>query len=503
MEIIWQLSLFLIPIFFVLTLLKPTSKKPNLPPGPPKLPIIGNLHQLSSKKTPPHEVIENLAKVYGPIMHLRLGEVSAIVISSPELAKAVLRTHDANFANRPEIMVGKYVYFDSSDIGLAPYGEYWRQVRKIATLELFTMRQVQSFRAVREEETYNMAKSLASMAAKGSVVNLTKVLFGLIFDITSRTVFNRKGTDQEAFRALITWISQNHTGFAIADIFPSLKFLHSIGGTIKEMEMMVEEANKILDPIINHHKFSEKNDQKEYLLDVLMKFHKDNVKNTSDFFLTTNNIKGIILEIFGAGSETSSLVIEWVMAELIKNPKAMEKAQYEVRKVQKDKGMVDESSLEELKFLKMVVKETMRLHPPAPFLVPRETIEHCQLQGYDIPARTRVVVNARTIGRDPNYWSEGDKFKPERFEKTSVTYKGNDFEYIPFGAGRRICPGMGLANANIELCVATLLYHFDWKLPNEMAPEDLNMDEVFGLSVRRKDELHVIPTLFENSCFKI
>ena len=121
-------------------------------------------------------------------MHLRLGEVSAIVISSPELAKAVLRTHDANFANRPEIMVGKYVYFDSSDIGLAPYGEYWRQVRKIATLELFTMRQVQSFRAVREEETYNMAKSLASMAAKGSVVNLTKVLFGLIFDITSRYV---------------------------------------------------------------------------------------------------------------------------------------------------------------------------------------------------------------------------------------------------------------------------------------------------------------------------
>lgn len=180
----------------------------------------------------------------------------------------------------------------------------------------------------------------------------------------------------------------------------------------------------------------------------------------------------------------------------------MEKAQYEVRKVYKDKGMVDESSLEELKFLSMVVKETMRLHPPAPFLVPRETIEHCQLQGYDIPARTRVIVNARTIGRDPNYWSEGDKFKPERFEKTLVTYKGNDFEFIPFGAGRRICPGMGLANANVELCVATLLYHFDWKLPNEMAPEDLNMDEVFGLSVRRKDELHVIPTLFENSSLK-
>ncbi|XP_056693014.1 cytochrome P450 71D445 isoform X2 [Spinacia oleracea] len=175
----------LIPILIILKLLKPI-KKLNLPPGPRKLPIIGNLHQLASKNTPPHHRLQELAGVYGPIMHLRLGEVPTVIISSADLAKVVMRAHDANFANRPELIVAKDLYYDYSDIGLAPYGEYWRQVRKIATLELFTARRVQSFRAIREEETTNFIKSIASEAAQGCSVNLSHRVFGLIFDITSR-----------------------------------------------------------------------------------------------------------------------------------------------------------------------------------------------------------------------------------------------------------------------------------------------------------------------------
>lgn len=207
-------------------------------------------------------------------------------------------------------------------------------------------------------------------------------------------------------------------------------------------------------------------------------------------------------EIFGAGTETSSTTIEWVMSELIKNPKAMEKAQNEVREVYKGKVTIDETSLDELNFLKSVVKETLRLHPPAPLLIPRESVEECQIRSYDIPSKTRVMVNVRAIGRDPDYWPKADTFMPERFEASSIDFKGNNFEFIPFGAGRRMCPGLTLGIANMELPLAMLLYHFDWKLPNGVKPENLEMDELFGITVRRKNDLCVIPIPYKFSCFR-
>lgn len=426
-----------------------------------------------------------------------------MIISSADVAKVVMRAHDANFANRPKLIVAKDVFYDYSDIGLAPYDEYWRQVRKLATLELLTVRRVQSFRAIREEEATMFVESIAERAAQGCSVNLSERVFGVMFDITSRTALNKKGKDQEAFRALITLMSKLLSGFSIADLYPSIKLLHSIGGLKKSVKKIVDESNRILDPIIQEHKsnmIQGKVDQED-LVDVLLKFHKED-PNNNDFSLTNNNIKGIILEIFSAGTETSSTTIEWIMSELIKNPKAMEKAQNEVREVYQGKETIDETSLDELKFLKSVIKETLRLHPPAPVLIPRESIEHCQICSYDIPPKTRVMVNARAIGRDPKYWQDADTFKPERFETSHINYKGNNFEFIPFGAGRRMCPGVTLGIANIELPLAMLLYHFDWKLPNGIKSENLDMNELFGITVRRKNDLHVIPIPYKYSGFR-
>lgn len=151
--------------------------------------MIGNLHQVVSKHTPPHQRLKELAGVYGPIMHLRLGEVPTVVVSSADVAREVMKAHDTNFADRPKLMVGKEMYYNYSDIGLAPYGEYWRQVRKIATLEMFTAKRVQSFRPIREEEAAHLVKSIASEAASGSgLVNLSEKVFGFAFDLTSRYV---------------------------------------------------------------------------------------------------------------------------------------------------------------------------------------------------------------------------------------------------------------------------------------------------------------------------
>lgn len=181
------------------------------------------------------------------------------------------------------------------------------------------------------------------------------------------------------------------------------------------------------------------------------------------------------------------------MAEMLKNPRILKEAQAEVRRVFKGKENVNEAAIHELKFLKLVVKETLRLHPPAPLLLLRESRESCEINGYAIPEKTRIIVNAWAIGRDPSYWSEAEAFYPERFLNSSIDYRGKDFEYIPFAAGRRICPGITFAIPNIELPLAQLLFHFDWKLPNGMKLDHLDMSEVFGLTIRRKNDLLLIP----------
>ena len=203
----------------------------------------------------------------------------------------------------------------------------------------------------------------------------------------------------------------------------------------------------------------------------------------------------ILQDIFIGGGETSSSVVEWGMSELIRKPRVMEKAQAEVRRVYGEKGYVDETELHKLIYLKCIIKETLRLHPPVPLLVPRESRERCQINGYEIPSKTRVIINVWAIGRNHEYWSEAQSFKPERFLDNSIDFKGTHFEFIPFGAGRRICPGITFGIPNVELPLAQLLYHFDWKLPNKMKNDELDMTESGGITLRRKNYLCLIPII--------
>jgi cytochrome P450 len=197
-------------------------------------------------------------------------------------------------------------------------------------------------------------------------------------------------------------------------------------------------------------------------------------------------------DIFGAGSETSATALNWAMAELLRNPRAMKKAQDEVRQALAGHATVAESSLTTLHYLRLVVKETLRLHPP-PLLLPRQCQTACQVLGFDVPAGTTVMVNAWAIGRDPAHWADPDAFVPERFDSAgSRDFRGTDFEFVPFGAGRRICPGIASGVAHVELALAALLFHFDWALPGGMASEELDMAEGAGLATRRRDDLLVV-----------
>ncbi|GFP95571.1 premnaspirodiene oxygenase [Phtheirospermum japonicum] len=499
-------SLFVFVMVLLIHRAHPKTKKPklNLPPGPRKLPFIGNLHLfVASRHHPLQQTLRDLAKKYGPLMHLRLGEIDTIVVSSPETAKLIMRTHDITFASRPPLLLADDSSLGNKSIALSPYGEYWRQMRKICSLELLTTKRVLSFRTIREEEALDLCKWIA--LHQGQKINLTERISSAHNNTMVRASVGKKMSDKVKFIATITEIAQFLSIFRIADVYPSIKFLPVISGARRKIDELHRQLDKMLLSIVEERIRANNNnnisndmgeDKQEDLLDVLLNIQRD---ESLEVPLTCNNIKFILAEMFGAGATSSTIVVEWAMAEMLKNLEILKKAQDEVRRVFDGKGgtgRVDESRFDELKYLRIVIKETLRMHPPAPLLVPRASRERCEINGYEIPAKTWVLVNAWAIGRDPEYWEDAERFKPERFlEKQEVDFKGNSFEYIPFGAGRRICPGLLFGVANVEILLAMFLYHFDWVLADGMKAEEMDMTYICGVEGKRKHTLSVIPVV--------
>ncbi|KAI6688744.1 hypothetical protein NL676_025572 [Syzygium grande] len=492
-----EFQVFAFPIIvsciFILALLKLCHKSDvkglsKLPPGPRKLPLIGNLHQLLG--SPPHRALRDLAKKYGPLMHLQVGEVPHVVISSAEMAKEVMKTHDLTFASRPPLLCTEVMSYGSTDIAFAPYGEYWRQLRKICTLELLSAKRVQSFRHIREEEISNLVKWVTSNA--GSPINLTQRLFSTNYGATSIAAFGKKFKEQEEFISIVTESARLAAGFEVGDVFPSSKWLHVISGMKPRLEKLHQQADHIMNNIIREKreeraKRRDDETRHEDLIDVLLRFADP---GCPEFSLTTDNIKAVILDIFTAGSETSATQVDWALAEMMKNPRILKKVQAEVREVFDRRGKADETGLPELEYLKLVIKECLRMHPSVPLLLPRECREKVRDKRVRDPSQDQS-------GQTPSTGTTPRPFTPERFKDSPIDYKGTSFEYIPFGAGRRMCPGMNFGLANVDLPLAMLLYHFDWELPEGMKSEELDMSESLGVTQRRKRDLYLIPKPYQ------
>ncbi|XP_021833918.1 premnaspirodiene oxygenase-like isoform X2 [Prunus avium] len=391
-------------IFMILKICKRHRTKNSnlkLPPGPRKLPIIGNMHQLVGSL--PHHTLRDLAKIYGPLMHLQLGEVSAVVVSAPETAKEIMRTHDSIFSYRPLLLAPDIISYGGSGIAFAPYGDYWRQMRKICGSVLLNSKRVDSFQSIRDEEVSDLLKFISSNI--GLPINLGEKIFSMTYGITARVAFGNKCKDQVQ-EELITAVREGAEatgGFEVADVFPSTKILQVISGKRPKLEKIHRKIDMILDNIVKEHKASKEEaentgkDKANDLLGVLLNLQEHGELEVP---LTMNNIKAVLLDIFTAGSETSSSTVEWAMSEMLNTPRVMKKAQAEVRQVFRTKGNVEETGLQELKFLKAVIKETLRVHPPIPLLLPKECSESCEIDGYGIPVKTKVIVNAWAIGRD-------------------------------------------------------------------------------------------------------
>ncbi|TVU11378.1 hypothetical protein EJB05_44963, partial [Eragrostis curvula] len=299
--------------------------------------------------------------------------------------------------------------------------------------------------------------------------------------------------DRDAFLSYIDEAIRLASGFTLADLFPPSRLAGALSWTAHKADVCREGLFNFLDGIISEHKErrSRKEGLQEDLIDVLLRIQS----HDSSHQLSMGTMKAVIFDLFSAGSETAATTLQWAMTELIRSPTKMSRAQAEVRKAFKGGAAVLEEGLCELSYLHWVIKETLRLHTPGPLLLPKECRETCKVLGYDVPQGTMVLVNAWAMSRDPQYWDEPEIFSPERFESDTRDFRGNDFEFITFGAGRRICPGMSFGLAIVEVALANLLFYFDWSVPDGKHPSELDMTESMGITLRRKRDLWLRATI--------
>ncbi|XP_021761517.1 flavonoid 3'-monooxygenase-like [Chenopodium quinoa] len=488
-------------IYYLITTTITRYRYPRpLPPGPKPWPIVGNLPHMGPV---PHKGLAALAQKYGPLLHMRLGYVHVVVAASASVAAQFLKSHDANFSSRPPNSGAKYIAYNYKDLVFAPYGQRWRLLRKISSLHLFSAKAMEDYKPIRQEEVAILTKALVK-AESNEQVQLGQLLNVCTTNALSRVMLGRRvfgdGTGEsdqnsEEFKDMVMEVMTLAGEFNIGDFVPALEWL-DLQGIASKMKKLHKRFDNFLGAILEEHKANLKGDHfGGDFLSTLISL-RDNCDGEGGK-LTDTEIKALLLNMFTAGTDTSSSTTEWAIAELIRNPKTLAKVQQELDSVVGQDRLVNESDLPNLPYFQAVIKEVFRLHPSTPLSLPRISAESCEIDGYYIPKNTTLLVNVWAIARDPNVWTDPLEFRPERFlkggERPNADVKGNDFEVIPFGAGRRICAGMSLGIRMVQLLTATLVHGFDWKLANGQVAKKLNMEEAYGLTLQRKEPLMVHP----------
>ncbi|KAM7263968.1 hypothetical protein ACFE04_001651 [Oxalis oulophora] len=493
--LIWVISTYVIRIIFA----KIRSSHHRLPPSPLALPIIGHFHLLAPI---PHQALHKLANKHGPLIRILLGSVPCVVASSPEIAKEFLKTHEASFSDRPMTVAVEYLTYGAADFSFAPYGPYWKFMKKLCMSELLGGRTLDTLLPVRQDEIKRFLSFLLQKSNSNETVDVGRQLVMLTNNIISRMLFGQtcSGSDNEADEVmkLVQDIAELTGKFNLADYLWFCRNL-DLQGMRKSLKKVRDKFDALLEKIIMEHEEARKricdyvvND----LLGILLDISED---ETSEIKLTKENIKAFILDIFAAGTDTSAITIEWALAELINHPDIMIKARQEIDTIiGTTTRLVQESDIPNLPYLQAIVKETLRLHPTGPIIL-REATEDCTIAGYHIPAKTRLFVNVWAIGRDPNHWENPLEFQPERFlsltpdgltnGKGSLDVRGQHFHLLPFGTGRRGCPGTSLALQVVQTSLASMIQCFEWRVDNGI----VNMDEGPGLTLPRAHPLICVP----------
>ncbi|CAM6113463.1 unnamed protein product [Calypogeia fissa] len=475
------------------------STRRQLPPGPGGWPILGCLPLLG---TMPHETLYKMSKQYGPLMFMRLGSVKTLVVTSRKSSEEIFKTHDKIMASRPAQILPLEVFYNRVDLLFALYGEHWRYVRKVCTQGLLTATRLNQFREVREREVMAGLHFILEESQRGNAVNMNDCFSAMTMNNVTQMMMNRSYCVQSSqsksilpntlLKAIQEMMELMGT-FNIADYIPLLKPF-DLQGLHKRLKVLHSKVDKIIEEIIEEHRqrrsIANIENNKEDFVDALLGFGQ-----TAEFEkrLSMDSIKAVILDMVIGGGDTSSVTILWALTELLKNPHMMRKVHEELDSVVGRHRLVQEEDLPKLSYVTAVVKETLRFHPPSALFF-RQALppEDCEIGGFHIPAGTQVLVSPWCIHRDPEAWERPLEFDPDRFLNSTTHYKGQDFEYLPFGGGRRICPGMNLATLMVTYTLSLLVHALDWALPDGQKPEELDMSEKFGGVVTKRIPLRAI-----------
>uniref|UniRef100_A0A0E0M1V4 Cytochrome P450 n=1 Tax=Oryza punctata TaxID=4537 RepID=A0A0E0M1V4_ORYPU len=491
------LSLLGIPLLYLLWSKAAKSPSgapaaPPPPPGPTPFPVIGNIPDLL-RGGELHRALAGLAASYGPVMSLRLGMATTVVLSSPDAAHEALHKKDGAISSRwvPD-NANVLGHQDISMAWLPSSSPLWKHMRTLASTLLFTSRRLGASRGIRERKARELVDHLG--ACSGRPVRVGLAVFGSVLNFMSNVFFSEDvvelGSETgQVFQELIADSVAETAKPNISDFFPFLSALdlsRRRRAAAKNLKKFYDFFDDVIDRRLNS------GEKPGDLLDSLLELHAKSQ-------LERPLIRALMTDLFIAGSHTTTTTVEWAMAELLRNPSKMAKARAELEEAF-GHGAVEEGELARLPYLHAVIKETLRLHPPAPLLLPHRVSSDSEpaggvtLGGYSVPSGARVLINAWAIGRDPAAWSpEPEAFSPERFLDREADYWGRTLEFIPFGSGRRACPGIPLAVAVVPMVVAAMVHSLEWRLPEGMAPGDVDVSDRFGAVLELATPLWAVP----------
>ncbi|KAK9080529.1 hypothetical protein SSX86_000287 [Deinandra increscens subsp. villosa] len=473
-----------------------SNSSPSLPPSPFSFPIVGYLPFLSHNL---HTQFTTMAHTYGPIFMFKLGSKPHVVINTPELAKAVVRDQDEVFSNRDQPIAALGISYGGKDISFSNNNPNWRKLRKIFVHEMLSNKNLKASSFFRRDEVRKTVKNVFDRI--GTAVNIHEIAVSTETNILTRTIWENtsnkgvKTTDLGAEMDTMTLnIVKIFGRLNLTDFFPSLARF-DLQGVERDIKIQVNKFDKLFTTIIEDRiesNFKRSRDEMSYegkkdFVQMLLDY-KDEKDGAS---LSMTQMKALLLDVMIGGTETTTSTIEWAMASIMNNHNVMNKVQDELAEIVGLNNMVEESHLPKLKYLNATIRETLRMYPVVPFLLPRSSSTSCTVGGYTIPKGCTILLNVWSIHRDPRYWDNPLEFNPERFLIDKWDYNGNNLMYFPFGSGRRLCAGIPLAEKMLMYILASLLHSFNWSLPKG---EDHDLTEIFGITLRKKKPLIAIPS---------
>ncbi|XP_039171258.1 LOW QUALITY PROTEIN: cytochrome P450 CYP82D47 [Eucalyptus grandis] len=481
-------------------------KKASLPEAGGAWRLIGHLHLLGGPVRP-HIILASMADKYGPIFTIKTGVHRALIVSNWQIAKQCLTMNDKTFASRPKLVSSEVMAYNYATFGLAPYGPYWRYVRKVAMLDLLSSHRLELLKHVRDSEVqasmthlYKRCMESYSGAPKKVLVDMKRWFGDITLNVVFRMIVGKRYEDKqdekgrEALRSYFDLTGK----FIVSDAFPILRWL-DLDGYERIMKKTTQELDRVVQGWLNEHKSRRSTNKRRG-------DNKDSDQDFMDVMLSTVDaaeelpgydadtfIKATCLALILAGSHMTAVSLTWVLSLLLNHREVLKKAQHELDTQIGREKPVKESDLKNLAYIQAILKETLRLYPPAPLGLPHESMEDCTVDGYHVPKGTRLLFNLWKIYRDPQVWLDPLEFRPERFLTTHKDFdiRGQNFELIPFGSGRRMCPGINFAMQMMSLSLAALLHGFDITTP---ADEPVDMAEAIRMTNLKATPLEVFAT---------